>query len=124
MKTILSILVVENNPTLASHLISYLTGLGWNVDFAASGKLARRLCKQHDYDVVLLDTHLPDMSYQDALGTLNSGKGVGVPVITLASDQPFEVGRKENIVTDPINCKDVANRCLAIASRRHLAISA
>ena len=57
----LSVLVVEDHPTIARQLVDFLDGLGWQLDHAATGSLAVRLATQHPYDVVLLDLNLPDM---------------------------------------------------------------
>ena len=124
--TILNILVVEDDPTVASHLTSFLTGLGWNVDFAASGRMAVRLCKSNDYDAVLLDVVMPDLSGAAILQHIKSC--CNVPVLLMSANQNADISTRftgaDDIVPDPANYRDIVSRCQRFAESATMAITA
>src|SRR5262252_9313942 len=55
------ILAVDDTPAKLLALTALLTGLGDEVQTAASGREALRLLLQHEFAVVLLDVHMPGM---------------------------------------------------------------
>lgn len=55
------LLIVEDNVDIANILHTFLTELGYQVEFAATGKAALEGCQQKLYDLILLDVQLPDM---------------------------------------------------------------
>ncbi len=74
-QSLLCVLVVEENPMVASRLNSILSGLGWSVDYAASGKHAIRLGLRKAYDLILMDNSHTDagICLSDALGNSRFG---------------------------------------------------
>lgn len=56
------ILVVEDQPKMASFLKRGLNEVGYAVDVAETGGSAEGLMAEHEYDLVLLDVMLPDQS--------------------------------------------------------------
>lgn len=61
MKRKLRVLLVEDNQAIANQIIGFLQGHGWDVDYAATGKLGVTLALEHTFDVVILDLNLPDI---------------------------------------------------------------
>ncbi|MCW8090298.1 response regulator [Alteromonas sp. ASW11-130] len=121
MKPVLSVLVVENSPLAASKITSFLAGLGWQVDYAASGKMALRHCQCHHYDVVLINTHLPDMTFkelQDNFALCEEPQ----PSVLLMSDsndlREFASHALNNIIPNQDDLKDIVSRCHAVTSQR------
>ncbi|OBX11000.1 ATP-binding protein [Gallibacterium genomosp. 3] len=58
----LSILLVEDIEINVIVARSILEKLGYHVDVAMTGKDAIKMCEEKQYDLVLLDIHLPDMT--------------------------------------------------------------
>ncbi|MCW8108268.1 hypothetical protein OPS25_07150 [Alteromonas ponticola] len=121
MKPVLSVLVVENSPLTASKITSFLRGLGWQVDYAASGKMALYHGNCHDYDVVLVSTKLPDMTFQevsDNFSLLAESK----PTVLLMSDgdELYNIADHtvNNIIPDSNDLKEIVNRCHAVMAKR------
>jgi DNA-binding response OmpR family regulator len=54
------ILLVEDDETLRESATAYLRSVGFAVDAAATGKVARSLAAVSAYDAVILDVRLPD----------------------------------------------------------------
>lgn len=126
----LSVLVVEDNPVVASQLTSFLGGLGWTVDFAASGQRAMHFGRAQRYDVVLLDAQLPDMQGAELCKVLKHEQKCCLSVVLMDTQLPAEIRTLEvapdidDVVTDPSNYKDVVARCQAVARKQAMAITA
>ena len=127
VNSILSVLVVEDNPVFASQLRCLLVGLGWQVDFAASGKLALRLSLNHPYDLVLMDNNLPDMKGEEVCQALKSQLATQVAVFLMRCDESLdELSRfgADDVFSTQAQCRDIVSRCRDIAAQRVLSLSA
>ncbi len=69
------ILLVEDNPVAAKSIELKLTAEGHNVFTTDLGEDAIELADIYDYDVILLDLDLGDMSGLDVLRALRLKKG-------------------------------------------------
>ncbi len=122
----LSILVVEDHPTIARQIVQFLDGLGWHPDHAATGALAVDLATRESYDVVLLDLNLPDMDGLDVCRAIKAGAPRNVPVLMLTARDAFEDkargfhGGADDYVTKPFDLRELALRCEALARRGQL----
>ena len=78
------VLVVEDEPLIASQLQSALEDAGFAADVAADGERADLLATTEGYDAILLDLGLPRV---DGLTLLRSWReaGLGVPVLILTA---------------------------------------
>lgn len=124
-RMILRILVVEDDPVLASPLTSYIAGLGWEVDFAASGKMALRFCARTDYDAIVVDEAMPDLSGIEICNKIKAQSDT--PVLLMASKgQNSQVMRcnADDCVVDPSDYREIAHRCQHLNVREKLSISA
>jgi len=78
-----SILIVEDSPTLALTYREYMRGLGLPIHLAETGEKALQLIETHNPPVILLDLKLPDMDGIDILKALKkSGSDARAIVIT------------------------------------------
>ena len=122
-RPVLSVLVVEDHPTIARQLVDFLEGLGWQLDHAGSGALAVRLATEHRYDVVLLDLNLPDMDGLQVCREIKAHAPSNVPVLMLTARDAFEdkaQGFREgadDYLAKPFDLREVALRCGALARR-------
>src|SRR5688572_29496305 len=57
-----NILIVDDEPMLVKALVKYLTREGYNVDTAGDGAEAVEKCKETNYDLVLTDLQMPNMT--------------------------------------------------------------
>lgn len=64
------ILVVDDDRNLALLYRTELTAQGWTVDVAQSPSEALNVAQQEDYQVIILDIEMPDMSGLELLGKL------------------------------------------------------
>ena len=122
----LSVLVVEDHPTIARQLVDFLDGLGWQPDHAATGRLAIELATKNAYDVVLLDLNLPDVDGLEVCRAIKAGAPSNVPVLMLTARDAFEDKAQgfhtgaDDYLTKPFDLREVALRCEALARRGSL----
>ncbi|WP_338768794.1 response regulator transcription factor [Massilia sp. METH4] len=122
----LSILVVEDHPTIAAQVVGFLDGLQWQTDHAATGALAIELATREPYDVVLLDLNLPDIDGLDVCRAIKARAPRNVPVLMLTARDAFEDkargfhGGADDYVTKPFDLRELALRCEALARRGQL----
>jgi len=122
----LSVLVVEDHPTIARQLVDFLEGLGWQLDHAGTGSLAIRLATTSHYDVVLLDLNLPDVDGLQVCRAIKADAPSNVPVLMLTARDAFEDKAQgfcegaDDYLAKPFDLREVALRCEALARRGSL----
>jgi DNA-binding response OmpR family regulator len=79
-----SLLIVEDNPTLSASLARGLTEDGYAVDTVDCGQDALRRLDRQDVDAVVLDLGLPDVDGAEVLVQLR-GRGINAPVLVLTA---------------------------------------
>jgi DNA-binding response OmpR family regulator len=79
-----SLLIVEDNPTLSASLARGLTEDGYAVDTVDCGEAALRRLDRQDVDAVVLDLGLPDVDGAEVLVQLR-GRGINAPVLVLTA---------------------------------------
>ena len=67
-------LIVDNEAELASSVRRVLETLGYRCQLAASGREAQRLLARHDYDVILCDLRMPELSGEELYGWLETNR--------------------------------------------------
>jgi CheY-like chemotaxis protein len=62
---------------------------------ALQGRIGLELAREHDFDLILLDLHLPDMKGEDVLRELRADpRTSGVPVLVISADAtPRQISR-------------------------------
>ncbi|WP_343730133.1 response regulator transcription factor [Duganella sp.] len=122
----LTILVVEDHPTIARQVVDFLDGMQWQTDHAASGALAIELATRETYDVVLLDLNLPDIDGLEVCRAIKTRAARNVPVLMLTARDAFEDKASgfsegaDDYLTKPFDLRELALRCEALARRGQL----
>jgi DNA-binding response OmpR family regulator len=125
----LTILVVEDHPTIARQIVDFLDGLKWQTDHAATGTLAIDLATRNAYDVVLLDLNLPDLDGLEVCQAIKARAPRNVPVLMLTARDAFEDKARgfkqgaDDYLTKPFDLRELALRCEALARRGQLHVS-
>ena len=124
----LSILVVEDHPTIARQIVEFLDARHWHTDHAATGRLAIALATREEYDVILLDLNLPDIDGVDVCRAIKAEARRNVPILMVTARDAFEDkargfhGGADDYVTKPFDLRELALRCDALARRSQLHI--
>ena len=115
------ILLVDKEPALARQLQSALKGNGV-MDVAEAGTEGLQLAKLYDYDIILLDLTLPDLTGHEVLRSLRAAR-IATPVLVLSSDshsetsiESFALGA-DDVLAKPFNLAELLARVQAIIRR-------
>ncbi len=80
------LLLVEDNRTNQEVAVAILTQMGLQVDVAGNGQEALDRLEQREYDLVLMDVHMPVMNGLDAARAIRAGRwGNQMPIIALTA---------------------------------------
>lgn len=89
------LLLVEDNRTNQEVALAMLSQMGMQVDIAENGQQALERLEQEDYDLVLMDVHMPVMNGLDAARAIRAGRwGSGLPIVALTA-AAFPEDRKQ-----------------------------
>lgn len=122
----LNILLIEDNITLAHQVVTFLEGLGWQVDYANDGQLGLKLATQQQFDVVLLDLNLPDLDGLAVCEQLLERAQVRPPILMLTARDAYQDKAKgfavgaDDYLTKPFDLRELALRCEVLARRQLL----
>jgi len=84
----LRILVAEDNKINRQIISTYLQRLSCIVDLAENGRLAVEMFKNHNYDLIIMDVHMPEMDGLKATSMIRSlemKEGKHIPIIALTA---------------------------------------
>jgi two-component system cell cycle response regulator CtrA len=116
------ILLVEDDPTTSKSIELMLTHANLNVYATDLGEEGIDLAKLYDYDLILLDLHLPDMNGHEVLRQLRLAR-VDTPILILSgADDPdnkikgFGFGA-DDYLTKPFHREELVARIHAIIRR-------
>ena len=119
----LAILVVDDEPTLAKNIRTFLDRHGYEAETAGSGEEALERMEAFRPDVVLLDFHLPGIDGLETLRHLRTFTDVPVVVLTVRDGLRDKISAFESGADDYV-LKPFAPEELLARSRAHLRRSA
>lgn len=119
----MKILIIEDEPALASNVVEYLSGQNYICELAPTYARAMDKLHQHHYDCILLDIMLPD---GDGIRLLEEIKGQekqdGVIIISAKDSlddkiHGLEIGA-DDYLTKPFHLSELAARMYAVIRRK------
>jgi two-component system, cell cycle response regulator CtrA len=116
------ILLVEDDPTTSRSIEMMLTHANLNVFCTDMGEDGIDLAKLYDYDLILLDLHLPDMSGHEVLRQLRLAR-IETPILILTGSDDTENKIKgfgfgaDDYLTKPFHREELVARIHAIIRR-------
>jgi two-component system, cell cycle response regulator CtrA len=116
------ILLVEDDPTTSRSIKLMLTHANLNVYCTDMGEDGVDLAKLYDYDLILLDLNLPDMSGHDVLRQVRQAR-VETPILILSGSDDTESKLKgfgfgaDDYLTKPFHREELVARIHAIIRR-------
>ena len=120
MKTIL---VIDDDVTIAQGVAEALTAEHFKVLIATTGEKGYLMAKRENVDLVILDLKLPDRSGEDICKTLRD-EGVQLPILMLTSKRHevdkvtgLEIGA-DDYVTKPFGVRELIARVHALLRRK------
>jgi DNA-binding response OmpR family regulator len=119
----MKILICEDNPMAMKTLSVVLEREGYNADVADDGNVGIEMLQKNDYDLLVIDIHLPYRSGLELIKFVRSEQGKDTPVIILSafSDnqmqrQAGELGISDYIVK-PFNPVDLVAKIKSILNK-------
>ena len=116
------ILFIDDDTVFANALSEMLEEQNIQVDQATCGKSGHELADIYDYEAILLDLGLPDMTGSDVLNEL-SKNGDETPVIVLSGQTEIETRLTclnlgaDDYLTKPVHSKELVARLEALVRR-------
>jgi len=118
------VLIAEGHESQARSIANTLRAEGFAVDLTFVGEEAYDLARIHNYDLLLLDTHLPEMVEYVLIARLRRAK-VNAPILCITSrNAPDDRAKGLNIGADdflikPLDFEELLAHCRALVRRGH-----
>ena len=120
----MKVLIVDDEEMIRGVLKEYVEFEGNEAYEAADGMEAVRLCRDNDYDVILMDVMMPKLDGFSAVKEIKKFKDIPVIMLSARGEEydklfGFEIG-VDDYVTKPFSPKEVMARIDAV-TKRHAA---
>ena len=117
------ILLVEDHKDIAELVYDYLENVGYRIDYADKGGLAKKLASANSYDAVVLDRMLPDIDGLEVCQYLRNELMFSGPVImltardTLADKLAGFDGGADDYLVKPFDLEELSARLNSLMRR-------
>jgi DNA-binding response OmpR family regulator len=117
----MKILIVDDEEMIRAVLREYVEFEGGQADEAQDGMEAVKLCRDNDYDVILMDVMMPRLDGFSAVKEIRKFKQTPVIMLSARGEEydklfGFEIG-SDDYVTKPFSPKEVMARIHALIKR-------
>ncbi|MDD1494075.1 MULTISPECIES: response regulator transcription factor [Burkholderia] len=119
----MKILIIEDDTSIATNLVDYLEGTGYDVDVAASGTAGLQFALSEPWDAILLDLALPGMDGLTLCRKLREEAHRDTPVLMLTARDTLDdklagfVHGTDDYLVKPFSLKEVGARLCAMIKR-------
>jgi len=117
------ILVVDDEENIRSLIRKYAEFEGYEVEEAKDGMEAVVMCRDHDYDFIIMDIMMPELDGFSACSKIRETKDIPVLMLSARGEEydrihGFELGIDDYVVK-PFSPKELMMRVNAILQRSH-----
>ena len=118
----MKVLIVDDEDMIRNVLKEYVAFEGNQAFEAADGMEAVRMCRDNDYDIILMDVMMPKLDGFSAVKEIRKTKDTPVIMLSARGEEydklfGFEIG-VDDYVTKPFSPKEVMARINAVTKRR------
>ena len=120
----MKVLIVDDEVMIRNVLREYVEFEGNEAFEAADGMEAVKLCRENDYDVIIMDVMMPRLDGFSSVKEIKKFKDVPVIMLSARGEEydklhGFEIG-VDDYVTKPFSPKEVMARINAVTKRRSM----
>ncbi|EIK82688.1 response regulator transcription factor [Gardnerella sp. KA00603] len=119
--TLRTILVVEDEPDLATAIAQRITAQGWRARVAADGASAVRAAEQLKPDLIIMDIMLPIMDGIEATRRIIAKRPVPILMLTARDAEADKIvglsAGADDYMTKPFSPRELIARCAALLRR-------
>lgn len=117
----MKVLIVDDEEMIRAVLREYIEFEGGTADEAQDGMEAVKMCRENDYDIILMDVMMPKLDGFSAVKEIRKFKNTPVIMLSARSEEydklfGFELG-SDDYVTKPFSPKEVMARIHAVINR-------
>ena len=117
----MKVLIVDDEEMIRNVLREYIEFEGNEAYEAADGIQAVKMCRENDYDIILMDVMMPSLDGFSAVKEIRKFKDIPVIMLSARGEEydklfGFEVGA-DDYVTKPFSPKEVMARIAAVTKR-------
>jgi len=117
------ILVVDDEEKIRAIIRKYAEFEGYTITEAADGMEAVNLCKEHDYDLIILDVMMPELDGFSACKEIRKRKDIPVIMLSARGEEydrlhGFDAG-VDDYVVKPFSPRELMMRVKVIIGRHH-----
>lgn len=117
----MKVLIVDDEEMIRNVLREYVEFEGGTAYEAADGMQAVRMCKEEDFDIILMDIMMPRLDGFSAVKEIKKVKNIPVIMLSARGEEydklfGFEIGA-DDYVTKPFSPKEVMARIHAVLKR-------
>lgn len=117
----MKILVVDDEVNIRNVIKEYAKFEGYEVEEAGNGMQAVEICKEKDFDIIIMDVMMPKFDGFSAIKEIRKTKNIPVLMLSARGEEydklfGFEIGIDDYVVK-PFSPKEVMARVAAITSR-------
>ena len=117
----MKVLIVDDEEMIRNVLREYIEFEGNEAFEAADGIQAVKMCKENDFDIILMDVMMPSLDGFSAVKEIHKYKDIPVIMLSARGEEydklfGFEVGA-DDYVTKPFSPKEVMARIAAVTKR-------
>ena len=117
----MKVLIVDDEEMIRNVLREYIEFEGNDAYEAADGMQAVKMCRDNDYDIILMDVMMPSLDGFSAVKEIRKFKDIPVIMLSARGEEydklfGFEVGA-DDYVTKPFSPKEVMARIAAVTKR-------
>src|SRR5690606_29304904 len=123
----LRILIAEDNELNSFMLQHILKGWGCEVDVVKNGRVALEYLEQQDYQLIMMDTHMPIMSGFEAIQEIKTNvnpRKAATPIITISDSvlthekaAAYEAG-VDRVIGKPFDTNELYQKIATLISKR------
>ena len=115
------VLVVDDEKMIRAVIKEYVEFEGWHADEAEDGMEAVRMCRENDYDVIVMDIMMPRLDGFSAVKEIRKFRETPIIMLSARGEEydklfGFEIG-SDDYVTKPFSPKELMARIHAVTKR-------